>query len=83
MFLKKFLYYFEKQYLSYQKYQLKAVQKKVRSYSSLIGSQVTLAQGKSIIEGVAVQIDEYGALIVNTGEKEVRINSGEVTVVKK
>lgn len=83
LFLKKFLYQFEKQYLSYQKYQLKAVQKKVRSYSSLIGSKVKLAQGNSIIEGVAVQIDESGALIVNNGEKDIRINSGEVTVIKE
>ena len=80
--LKRFLVNFEKEYRRYQKGQLSASRKKIRSYSSLLGSHVRLRFGNRIVEGTAVDIDRTGALIIEMDGKRRTITSGEVTVVK-
>ncbi len=80
--LQLFLKNFEKEYLKYKKNGLVDSIKKIRKYSSLIGAPVKLDYGKKIIEGIAVDIDKTGALILEKDGKKIQVNSGEVTVVK-
>ena len=81
-FLQKFLSDFEKEYNQYKKNRLKPAHKKIKRYSSLIGSTVKLRHNKKRMEGKATDIDQTGALIVNCNGKLIKVTSGEVTVVK-
>ena len=80
--LQSFLKAFENEYRKYQKNRLKTSLKKIRKYSSLIGSWIKLNYGNKIIEGLAVDIDTNGALIIEIEGEKISINSGEVTVIK-
>ncbi len=56
-----------------------------RSRCITIGSRVNVAQGRDVIEGKAVGVDEGGRLMVETipeGEI-VAVSAGEVTLLKK
>ena len=81
--LKQFLLYFEREYLAYQKYGLKKAQRRLRKYSSMLGKTVRILSGDHVIEGVAVDIDASGALILYHSGKRIAISAGEVSVVKQ
>ncbi len=81
--LRKFLVAFEREYIAYRKDQLAKSRTRIRSYSSLIGHRIKLASGKGIIEGVALDIDSDGALLLDVDGEMRRINSGEVTIIKE
>jgi BirA family biotin operon repressor/biotin-[acetyl-CoA-carboxylase] ligase len=80
--LKRLLENFEKEYRRYHKGQLAASRRKIRRYSSLLGSYVRLRFGNKTVEGIAVDIDHTGALIIEKDSHRRTITSGEVTVVK-
>lgn len=77
-----FLGHFEKEYKKYQKNQLAGSLKRVRAYSSLLGQTITLKTGDKLITGQAIDIDQTGALIIETDGKKLAVSGGEVTVVK-
>ena len=81
--LKKFLVYFESMYELYKSDRLKTIHNKLLSYSSLLGTNIQLSQGNELIDGKVVDINNNGALVLESHGKEIVINSGEVTVVKK
>ncbi|MDF1544532.1 MAG: biotin--[acetyl-CoA-carboxylase] ligase [bacterium] len=80
LLLQEFLQNFEREYLQYQKYQLKKSLKKLRQYSSLLGQEVAVTSGREQIRGRAVDIDSSGALVVDTGSEILIISAGEVTL---
>jgi BirA family biotin operon repressor/biotin-[acetyl-CoA-carboxylase] ligase len=81
--LQSFLQNLEKEYESYLKYRLKKAHSKIRRYSSLVGKQVTLQSGRSLITGLATDIDRTGCLILKTDDGTRAVTAGEVTVVKE
>jgi len=81
--LKTFLYNFEREYKDYPKYQLKKSHDKIKRYSSLIGREIKIREGRNIVEGTAVDIDSSGRLIIERDGKTTPIIAGEVTVVKQ
>ncbi|MCM2271242.1 MAG: biotin--[acetyl-CoA-carboxylase] ligase [candidate division Zixibacteria bacterium] len=81
--LKSFLRNFEREYLDYQKYGLKKSQRRLRKYSSMLGKSVRILSGENVIEGVAVDIDTSGALILYHGGKRIPISAGEVSILKQ
>jgi len=81
--LGKFLAFFEKEYALYCKDRLKKSHKRLVAYSSLIGQPVSVQSGRTVISGVARDIDATGALVLQTENGVVTVNAGEVTVVKK
>ncbi len=81
--LQAFLISLEKEYERYRKDQLAGSLKRIRRYSSLIGTVVQLNIGRQTIAGIAVDIDKSGALIVDVDNQQVSVSGGEVTVVKE
>jgi BirA family biotin operon repressor/biotin-[acetyl-CoA-carboxylase] ligase len=81
-FLQKFLLKFEKEYENYRKSRLKSCHKKIRRYSSLINTEVSLMHNRKKIKGRALDIDKNGALVVEIDGVATVINSGEVTIIK-
>jgi BirA family biotin operon repressor/biotin-[acetyl-CoA-carboxylase] ligase len=81
--LKLFLFNFEREYIDYQKVGLKKAQRRLRKYSSMLGKTVRILSGDHVVEGVAVDIDTSGALILYRSGKRIAISAGEVSVVKQ
>ncbi len=82
-FLQKFLGSFENAYECYKTDRLKSMHTKLRNYSSLLDSEITLSNGKKVISGKVVDINKDGALVLELDGNTIVVNSGEVTVVKK
>ncbi len=80
--LNKFLINFEREYIIYNKQYLKKSLNKIRDYSSLLNNQISLRLGNRTIHGIARDIDQTGALIVETSDGEITVTSGEVTILK-
>lgn len=53
-----------------------------RNKSNVIGKNVELKIGDNYIYGKAIDIDEDGELVVESGENTIKIYSGEITKVK-
>ncbi len=81
--LQRFLVFLEREYRQYEKSLLKNSHKKIRMYSSLIGSEVSLKSGRRQITGTVVDIDRNGALMLEIDGQVRAVTSGEVTVIKK
>jgi BirA family biotin operon repressor/biotin-[acetyl-CoA-carboxylase] ligase len=81
--LQRFLVILEKEYQQYRTSLLKNSHKKLRMYSSLIGSEVSLKSGRREICGTVVDIDANGALMLEIDGQVRAITSGEVTVIKR
>lgn len=81
--LQDFLLRFEKEYEVYLKDGLRTSHAKIRRYSSLIGRQIGIRTGNTVIEGVAIDIDNEGRLIMDHNGTAVAITAGEVSVVKR
>jgi len=80
--VQRFLVRLEKEYAGYQKRGLRHSRTRLRRYSSLIGTQVKLARGREIVQGVAVDIEADGSLLLETDQGTISVSSGEVTMVK-
>lgn len=81
-FLQQFLLNFEKMYRLFQKAGLKPLHAKIQNYSNLIGKRVRLDMSGRIISGTAIDIDDNGNLVLETGAGRRVFNAGEVTVVR-
>jgi BirA family transcriptional regulator, biotin operon repressor / biotin---[acetyl-CoA-carboxylase] ligase len=53
-----------------------------RSYSVTLGEKIATRQGNEFIEGVAVDITDSGALVVQTAQGQVLLHSGEISIRK-
>ncbi len=53
-----------------------------RSYSVTLGERVVTWQGNEFIEGVALDIADSGALLVQTAQGQVLLHSGEISIRK-
>jgi biotin-(acetyl-CoA carboxylase) ligase len=51
-----------------------------RNCSITLGRQIVATSGDRQIEGIAVDIAPSGALIVNTGDKNVELHAGEISI---
>lgn len=72
---------FEKSYELYKKEGLKPMVPMLEKYSVLIGKRVRLMAADSVWEGVALNMDDQGALIVRLDSGETtRVISGDVSV---
>jgi len=80
--VEEFLTRFEVEYRSYQANGLAPVIDRVRTLSSLTGRRVQLQIGQRISEGVVLDIDENGCLLLEINGRSQTISSGEVTIVK-
>ena len=80
-FLQEMLHNFEKEYLRYRKTMLRQSHGKIRRYSSLLGHHVKLLSGGDVIQGRAVDIDQSGCLVLQEGDRQVSVSSGEITDV--
>ena len=81
--IQSFLLNFEKEYVLYSRSGLSKARSRLIKYLSLLGTQVTIKSGGSIISGKAVDIDASGCLLLETSNGIVAIAAGAVTVVKK
>jgi len=81
--IKRLLMNFEKEYALYKKNQLTKSLKRIRKLSSLLNLEVALKWNGATVTGKAVEIDQSGSLLIESGENRLTISSGEVTVVKK
>jgi BirA family transcriptional regulator, biotin operon repressor / biotin---[acetyl-CoA-carboxylase] ligase len=81
--LARFLALLEKEYMLYSKDRLRKSHKRLVAYSSLIGQSVAVQAGRTVISGIARDIDATGALVLQTANGAVTVNAGEVTVVKR
>ena len=79
--LRLFLEKFEKIYFDFKKFGLPKYHEEIKKQFFLLGKKVKLKMGKKSIKGIAVDIDENGALIIQTKEGEKKIFCGEVTVI--
>jgi len=81
--LGKVLEKFDKYYLDFRKKGIASIMKEYRSMSAVLDKEVKIAGAEKIIRGRAIDIDEYGALIVETGDGRKRVIAGDVTILSK
>ncbi|HOD65441.1 MAG TPA: biotin--[acetyl-CoA-carboxylase] ligase [candidate division Zixibacteria bacterium] len=74
---------FEREYQLYCREFLAPSLPRLRRYSTLLGEKVRLASGLQILEGVAVDIEPGGGLVIERGGKRHVVTAGDVTVVKE
>ena len=82
-FLQKFLFRFENMYQQYKIDRLASIHTKLKNYSSLLETEIQLANGNEVISGKVVDISVDGALLLDCDGEIKTINAGEVTVLKK
>ena len=81
-FTKRMLEEIENFYLLFKKRGFTPILKEWKNLSATLGKRVKAVSGRKIIEGKAVDIDSYGALIIRTKEgKKERILAGDVTLL--
>ncbi len=54
-----------------------------RQACETLGARVRIAQGKNVLEGLAVDIDAAGRLVVEQAGRFIHVNAGEVTLVRQ
>lgn len=81
--LTSFLQRFQTEYDLYQADGLAPMIDRVRLYSSLSGRRVRLEIGRRITEGLVVDIDEQGCLVMEIDGRRQVVSSGEVTIAKR
>ncbi|HEX3011341.1 MAG TPA: biotin--[acetyl-CoA-carboxylase] ligase [Syntrophomonadaceae bacterium] len=52
-----------------------------KEYCAHLGKNVQVDTGNGLIQGINCDIDDYGSLIIDTGESKVRITTGDVYLV--
>ncbi|MEE9555251.1 MAG: biotin--[acetyl-CoA-carboxylase] ligase [candidate division Zixibacteria bacterium] len=78
--LKQFLYEFEKDYNNFVKYGLRFMGRALVERSSVLDKKITVRFGKRKINGMAVGLDENGALRLKTKDGVITLSAGEVTL---
>lgn len=80
LFLKSFLEHYEAIYLEYLKNGITKIVERWKTNSDTLGKKVKIIGINETYEGLAKDIDENGALILQTGEKEIKVYSGDVSL---
>ena len=80
---RKVLEKFNKYYLDFRKKRVGRILKEYKSKSAVLGKEVKIGCPDTVIEGKALDIDEYGALIVETEDGKKRVVAGDVTILSK
>jgi len=81
--LRKMLEKFDKYYIDFKKRGMGPILKEYKSMSAVLDKEVNIECPDKIIEGKALDIDEYGALIVQTDNGRKRVIAGDVTILSK
>lgn len=81
--LQEFLVRLEKAFETYRGSRLRKARSKLKTYSSLLGNDVSIQAGQEVISGKAIDIDSEGRLVVDVAGRPVAITAGEVTVLKR
>ena len=80
LFLKLFLEHFDLVYKEYITNGINKIIERWRFNSDTLGKKVKIIGMNETFEGLAKDIDENGALILKTGEKEIKVYSGDVSL---
>ena len=81
--LKKILERFDRYYSDFRRQGMGPILKECKGMSAVLDKEVKIECPDGIIEGKALDIDEYGALIVGTEDGKKRVVAGDVTIVKR
>jgi BirA family biotin operon repressor/biotin-[acetyl-CoA-carboxylase] ligase len=81
--LRKVLEKFDNYYLDFKKLGMDPILKECKRISAVLGREVKIECADEVIEGKALDIDEYGALIVETDEGRKKVVAGDVTILSK
>lgn len=79
-FYRQFLLEFETLYRGFRREGISPYLDDYRKRSILLGREVTVRQGHTVIHGRATAIDDSGALIVHEGRNDVIVFAGEATL---
>ncbi|KYC54446.1 MAG: putative biotin ligase [Candidatus Methanofastidiosum methylothiophilum] len=79
-FLKSFFNHYDKLYLEYLNGGIDQIIERWKKNSDTLGKKVKIIGINETYEGLAKDIDENGALILETNEKEIRVYSGDVSL---
>lgn len=79
-YYRRFLTTFEAIYRRYRRDGMDHILNEYRKRSLLLGKKVRVRQGENTISGLAVAIDDTGALVVRSGKREIVVRSGEATL---
>lgn len=81
--LRELLEQFEFYYKLFTERKFDTILKEWRGLSSFLGSRVNVVSGNESIEGLAIDIDEDGALIVKLKDRTIRkVTVGEITIIE-
>jgi len=80
LFLKSFLEHYDRVYQEYTNGNIKQIIERWKNNSDTLGKRVKIIGINEIYEGLAKDIDENGALILKTKEKEIKVYSGDVSL---
>ncbi|HOT85192.1 MAG: biotin--[acetyl-CoA-carboxylase] ligase [Candidatus Methanofastidiosum sp.] len=80
LFLKLFLEHFDLVYKEYITNGINKIIERWKFNSDTLGKKVKIIGMNETFEGLAKDIDENGALILKTGEKEIKVYSGDVSL---
>jgi len=81
--LRRALEKFDRYYLEFKKKGMAPIMKEYKGMSAVLDKEVEIECPEKIIRGKALDIDEYGALIVQTGGGRKRVIAGDVTILSK
>jgi len=81
--LRKVLEEFDKYYWDFKRQGMGPILKECKALSAVLDREVRIECADEIVEGKALDIDEYGALVVETEEGKKRVVAGDVTIVKR
>ena len=57
------------------------IMEKWLSYANIIGKKVQISDEKFVFEGLVINVDDSGCLIVKTSKETVRVVSGDLTIL--
>lgn len=80
LFLKSFLEYYDSIYQEYLNGDIDQIIERWKNNSDTLGKKVKIIGINETYEGLAKDIDENGALILKTKEKEIKVYSGDVSL---
>jgi len=80
LFLKSFLEHYDSIYQEYLNGSIDQIIKRWKNNSDTLGKKVKIIGINETYEGLAKDIDENGALILQTKEKEIKVYSGDVSL---
>jgi BirA family biotin operon repressor/biotin-[acetyl-CoA-carboxylase] ligase len=78
--LRAFLEDFERSYTNFQRYGLRSIGHELVRRSSVLGRRINVSVGRKRMIGVAVGIDDRGALRVKIGDRVETLSAGEVSL---